>query len=86
MAATATCLAALFTCLTAVGKVQRPLWEHAYVVAGFTMPIIWVDGLRCALRCFSRRCAHAGPLRAAMPSPLCDRPAGRLRRHACACS
>lgn len=37
---------ALFGAVLLVWKVQHPSYSYAYLVAVFTMPIIWVPGLR----------------------------------------
>lgn len=37
---------ALFAAVLLVWKVQHPSYSYAYLVAVFTMPIIWVPGIR----------------------------------------
>ncbi|KAL4425283.1 hypothetical protein ABPG75_009299 [Micractinium tetrahymenae] len=46
MGATITCLQALAGALLLVWKTQHPSRSYAYLVAVFTMPIIWIPGLR----------------------------------------
>ncbi|PRW05778.1 Aluminum activated malate transporter family [Chlorella sorokiniana] len=46
MAVMVTVVQALFAAVLLVWKVQHPSYSYAYLVAVFTMPIIWVPGLR----------------------------------------
>ena len=48
MGVTAAALQAALGAVLLVWKVQHPGWSYAYLVAAFTMPIVWVPGLRCA--------------------------------------
>lgn len=73
MGVTITLLMVFFSTLMMLWKVQHPSWAYAWLVAAFTIPIIWVPGLR-----------RAAALRFA--ALLCRPPGQPSKRAACECA
>ena len=63
MAATVVSLQSVVGALLLIWKAQHPSSSYAYLVTSFTLPIVWVPGLRCAALCCLRWNRGAQPTR-----------------------